>query len=96
MDSAFTLAYTYNETYTQDFFAPVGTLKQWLLENRMAPFGHYVDVNDMYTLNRILQSHGGYDGPVKWYQSMLRDYNLADEKGEPTYPPSYDRAADLR
>lgn len=84
MDSAFSLAYTFNHTDVQDYFAPVGALKQWLLENRMAPFGQYVDVNDMNTFNRILRLHGGYDGPVKWYKSMLRDYNLADEKGEHT------------
>ena len=82
MDSAFTLTYTFNHTYTQDFFAPIGTFKQWLLENRMAPFGHYVDVNDMDTFNRILRLHGGYNGPVKWYKSILRDFNAADEKGE--------------
>lgn len=82
MESAFTLSYTFNHTLTQEDFAPVGTFKEFLLENRMAPIGQYVNRRDMEIANRIIRLNGGYDGPVKWYKATMRGLNAADEKGE--------------
>ena len=73
--------YTYDEAYTQEYFAPVGAFKQWLLANQMAPFGEYVDNKTMDIFNNIVTLNGGYDGPVKWYKSCMRDINKADEEG---------------
>jgi hypothetical protein len=47
----------------------------------MAPFGRYVDFKDMTIFNRLLTHNGGYAGPLKWYQSVMRGINAADEQG---------------
>lgn len=83
MESAFTLGYTFNHTLTQENFALVGSFKEWLLENRIAPIGQYVSRHDMEIANRIIRLNGGYDGPVKWYKAAMRGLNAADENGEP-------------
>ncbi|PLB54176.1 putative epoxide hydrolase [Aspergillus steynii IBT 23096] len=82
-DSAFTLTYTSNATYLKEYFSPVGEYKKWLLADRIAPWTTFITADEKDTFEKITMSHGGFDGPVKTYKSLMRDFNAADEEAIP-------------
>ncbi|KAF4470262.1 alpha beta-hydrolase [Fusarium albosuccineum] len=83
LDSAFTLLYTDNSDYFQKYFAPIGEYKKWLLAGRIAPWTKYLEEESKSIFKRIYNFHGGFDGPLKTYKSMIRDVNLAHENAIP-------------
>ncbi|OGM43844.1 hypothetical protein ABOM_007555 [Aspergillus bombycis] len=82
-DSAFTLTYTSNATYMKEHLSPVGEYRKWLLANRVAPWTAFITADEKDTFENITMSNGGFDGPVKSYKSLMRDYNAADEEAIP-------------
>ncbi|KAJ5349881.1 hypothetical protein N7541_007608 [Penicillium brevicompactum] len=82
-DSAYTLTYSSNATYLKEHFSPVGAYKKWLLADRIAPWTTFITEDEKDIFENITMSQGGFDGPVKSYKSLMRDYNAADEKAIP-------------
>lgn len=66
----------------KEHFCPVGAYKQWLLQDRIAPWGGFINRKSKDTFERILTLHGGFNGPLKSYKSLMRDVNAADEAGK--------------
>lgn len=87
LDSVYTLAYTYNSAYWREHFAPIGKLKQWLLEDKAAPIGNFANRVSQEQWKTIMKAQGGLDGPLKWYKACIRDINKVDEDGKIT--PSF-------
>lgn len=66
----------------KEYFSPVGEYKKWLLADRVAPWTAFITADEKDTFENITMSHGGFDGPVKSYKSLMRDYNAADEESK--------------
>ena len=66
----------------KEHFSPVGEYKKWLLADRIAPWTAHITADEKDIFENITMSNGGFDGPVKSYKSLMRDYNAADEKGK--------------
>lgn len=60
----------------------MGAYKKWLLADRIAPWTTFITEDEKDIFENITMSQGGFDGPVKSYKSLMRDYNAADEKGK--------------
>ncbi|RAK76341.1 alpha/beta hydrolase [Aspergillus fijiensis CBS 313.89] len=82
-DSAFTLTYTSDPTYMREHLSPVGEYKKWLLADEIAPWTTFITQVEKETFTNITMAHGGFDGPVKSYKSLMRDLNAADEEAIP-------------
>ncbi|KAH8629749.1 alpha/beta-hydrolase [Alternaria alternata] len=79
LDSVYTLWYTNNATYQQQYLAPYKALKTWLSQDRQAPYGGaYISEVTKAQWKSIAKRQGGLSGGLNWYKANLQGVNSAD------------------
>lgn len=80
-EAAMNLIFTANRVAWNEWFHPLGKMKQFVEEDRRLPMGRWYSQEMQKHHLQAFGSKDGYKGAIKWYEMWMKNFFAQDEEG---------------